>query len=160
MTRASRAAVLVATLVACTQPWPPPRPAAVPEQAVWIGPQARPTPTPTPTPRRTPDEVWWPTPKPSTSPSPIAKEAPGWIRCEDADPSNGNSYRCHLYSVDGRHLREARLVLIRNKACDCPLSFVEPSWRRVQAKQLQYLGYDSERERVVLNNGDALVEVE
>ena len=55
-------------------------------------------------------------------------------------------------------LKQARLVLIRDLPCDCPLSIVDPEVRRLVARQLRFIGYDSQRGRVLLVDGDALTE--
>ena len=150
--------VIALAALCCSQPWPPSRPSGVPSDASWIGPAHQPTPTPRSATSRSP--TWWPTPGASRKPEGPLTDVPGWIRCEDSDGSDPNAFRCTLYAAeDGRLMKQARFVLVRELPCDCPLSVVSASVRRLFAKQLRFVGYDSQRGWVILVDGDALVEL-
>ncbi len=72
-----------------------------------------------------------------------------------------NAYRCALYALPGGHqMKETRFILIRDLPCNCSLAFVEARFRRVPAEELQFVHYNASRARVILSDGDALMEYE
>ena len=114
--------------VGCSR-WPPERPPRVPVEAAWLGPAERPAET--------------------------GKGALGWVSCQDSHP---NAYDCVLFAYPaGKEVARGRFLLISDLPCNCPVNTVDPRFRRVLARGLQFRSYDATRNRITLVANDALL---